>query len=130
MTLDGMDIESSVVFDDGLNKEIFDLYVEKTLAPLLGKDEVLILDNLSVHMSKEAKALIEARGATILFLPAYSPDLSPIELAFSKVKAYLRKVKARVKDVLVEAILQALELIRPEDVQGWFLHCGYPLPAL
>jgi transposase len=118
------------VASTGLNKAIFDLYVEKTLAPLLTPGEIVLMDNLAVHLSEKATKAIEGSGATILFLPAYSLDLSPIELAFSKLKEYLRQAKARIKERLSAATLKALEAITAEEASAWFNHCGYPLPAL
>ena len=87
----------------------------------------MVLDNLSAHEGERARRLVERRGAQLLFLPSYSPDLSPIEEAFSKVKALLRRAEARTKGALVEAIGRALDAIAPEDVRGWFGHCGYAL---
>jgi transposase len=130
MTEDGMDVESTVTSLGGLNKAIFDLYVEKTLAPRLCEGEIVLMDNLAAHLSEKATKAIEAKGATILFLPAYSPDLSPIELAFSKLKEYLRQAKARTKELLSTATLKALEAITAEEAKAWFRHCGYPIPAL
>ncbi len=74
------------------------------------------------------KQAIEARGCQLLFLPAYSPDFSPIEGAFSKLKTILRRVGARTREALQDAIIQALPNITPQDALGWFLHCGYPAP--
>ena len=83
------------------------------------------MDNLSSHKGEVVRELVEARGCEVLFLPAYSPDFSPIEEAFSKLKARLRKEKARTKETLVEAIGRALDAITPVDARGWFTHCGY-----
>ena len=87
----------------------------------------MVLDNLSAHKGERVKESVEARGCELLFLPAYSPDFSPIEEAFSKLKALLRREKARTKEALVEAIGRALDAITPEDAKGWFGHCGYEL---
>ena len=103
-------------------------YVEQILAPSLIAGQIVVLDNLSVHKSARVRQLIEARGCELLFLPAYSPDYSPIEETFSKVKAFLRRVGARTHEALQEAIGQALETITAADALGWFRHCGY-LPA-
>ena len=86
------------------------------------------MDNLSVHKSKRVRRLIEQAGATLLFLPPYSPDLNPIEEAFSKLKAALRKAGARTREALVEATGRALDAITPEDIRGFFTDCGYRLP--
>ncbi len=86
------------------------------------------MDNLGAHKGQRVKELIEARGATLLFLPAYSPDFSPIEEAFSKLEALLRKAAPRARGALVEAIGRAIWAVTPEDAVGFFGHCGY-LPA-
>ena len=86
------------------------------------------MDNLSAHKGARVRQLIEERGCQLLFLPAYSPDFSPIEETFSKIKAYLRRVGARTREALQEAIAQALETVTSQDARGWFVHCGY-LPS-
>lgn len=83
------------------------------------------MDNLAAHKGKKIEDLIQARGCRLLFLPGYSPDFSPIEEAFSKVKAHLRRAEARTREALQEAIGQALLTVTTQDVQGWFCHCGY-----
>lgn len=83
------------------------------------------MDNLSAHKGQSVREAIQARGCQVLFLPSYSPDLSPIEEAFSKLKAFLRRVGARTREDLVEALSQALETITAQDALGWFTHCGY-----
>jgi transposase len=88
---------------------------------------VVVLDNLSAHKGGRVRGLVEERGAELLFMPSYSPDLSPVEEAFSKLKALLRREKARTKEALLGAIGRALDEITPEDARGWFGHCGYPL---
>lgn len=85
------------------------------------------MDNLSAHKSDRTRELVEERSCELLFLPSYSPDFSPIEEAFSKLKALLRREKARTKEALVEAMGRALEAITPGDALGWFGHCGYTL---
>ncbi len=89
---------------------------------------MVILDNLSIHLSPRVKQAIEERSCQLLFLPAYSPDFSPIEGAFSKLKAILRRVSARTREARKFAIIQALLSITAQDALGWFLHCGYPAP--
>ena len=87
---------------------------------------MVVLDGLGAHRPQRIRELIEARGADLLFLPSYSsPDLNPIEEAFSKIKALVRKEGARVREALVEAIGRALRAVTPEDVAGWFAHAGY-----
>ena len=85
----------------------------------------MVLDNLSAHKGARVRQLIEARGCELLFLPAYSPDYSPIEETFSKLKAFLRRVGARTHEALQEAIGQALEMVTATDALGWFIYCGY-----
>ena len=106
----------------------FETYVERLLAPELGHGQIVVMDNLSVHKSKRVQRLIKQAGATLLFLPPYSPDLNPIEEAFSKLKAALRKAGARTREALVEATGRALDAITPEDIRGFFTDCGYRLP--
>ena len=108
-------------------KAVFEAYVERMLAPSLRPGQVVVMDNLGAHRSERVRELIEERGCSLLFLPPYSPDFSPIEEAFSKIKALLRKAKARTRPVLVEAIGRALDAVSTEDARGWFGHCGYPL---
>ena len=85
----------------------------------------MVLDGLRAHRTDKVRELIEARGADLVFLPSYSPDLNPIEEAFSKIKALVRKVGVRVREALVEAIGRALAAVTPEDAAGWFAHAGY-----
>jgi transposase len=90
---------------------------------------VVILDNLSVHTAGSIREAIEACGCELLFLPPYSPDFTPIEHAFSKIKALLRGIGARSRETLLEAVRQAVAAITPEDATAWFGHVGYTLPA-
>jgi transposase len=106
------------------DKEVFEAYVEKALAPSLLEGQVVVLDGLGAHRTARVRELIEARGCDLVFLPAYSPDLNPIEEAFSKIKHLVRKAAERTREALNEAIAQALTAIRPQDVVGWFAHCG------
>ena len=128
MSLTGMG--PAFVLDGSADSAAFEIYVEQLLAPSLRKGQIVILDNLSIHLSPRVRAAIEARGCRLLFLPAYSPDFSPIEEAFSKLKAVLRRASARTREALQEAIATALTLITAQDALGWFTHCGYPPPVL
>jgi len=103
----------------------FETYVERFLAPTLKAGQVVVMDNLKVHKSKRVRQLIEGAGAEILFLPPYSPDFSPIEEAFSKVKSILRRIGARTREALLETTGQALGAVSQRDALGWFRHCGY-----
>ena len=99
----------------------FEAYVEHFLALSLCEGQV-VLDGLGAHRTEKVRELVEARGADLVFLPSYSPDLNPIEEAFSKIKALVRKAGARVREALVEAIGRALATVTPEDAAGWFAH--------
>ncbi|MBE3560007.1 MAG: transposase [Ktedonobacteraceae bacterium] len=99
--------------------------MEQILDPSLQAGQIVILDNLSTHIGEKVRQAIEAQGCQLLFLPFYSPDLSPIEEAFSKLKAVLHRVGARTPEASQEAIGQALLTITPHDARGWFTHCGY-----
>ena len=110
-----------------MDRRAFDVYITQVLVPTLHPGQIVVLDNLSVHKSANARAAIEAAGCTLHFLPAYSPDFNPIEHLFSKIKAILRRLKARTRDALLEAIAVARDSITVADAQGWFLHNGYPL---
>ena len=105
--------------------EVFRVYVRQVLCPTLRPGDVVIMDNLSPHKSTETLSLIQQLGATVLFLPAYSPDLNPIEKMWSKLKEILRSVEARSKPSLIEAIASALEAITVQDAINWFASCGY-----
>ncbi len=103
----------------------FEAYVQRFLSPTLEEGQVVVLDGLGAHRTRKVGELIEARGADLVFLPSYSPDLNPIEEAFSKIKALVRKEGARLREALVEAIGRALAAVTPEDAAGWFAHAGY-----
>lgn len=105
--------------------EFFEAYVEQFLVPELRPDDIVVMDNLSVHKMVAVRRLIEQAGALLLFLPPYSPDFSPIEPAWSKVKALLRGSAARTYDALLDAVTAALRAITPDDARGWFRLCGY-----
>ena len=105
--------------------ESFRAYVQAILAPTLRPGDIVVMDNLSPHKSDPTLALIRQAGAEVLFLPAYSPDLNPIEMMWSKVKSFLRGAQARTKEQLLRAIGQALAQITPQDALNWFAHCGY-----
>jgi transposase len=108
---------------------VFETYVECLLAPTLKPGQVVVMDNLGAHRPKKVSELIEARGCELVYLPPYSPDLNPIEEAFAKLKHILRKIAARTKEALIEAMGQALGAVSAQDVRGYFAHCGYRTPA-
>jgi len=107
------------------DREAFEVFIETILLPTLRPGQIVILDNLSVHKSAKAKALVEAAGCQWVFLPPYSPDFNPIEMMWSKVKAWLRKQAARTQDALELAITQALFRVSHQDANGWFAKAGY-----
>ena len=108
-----------------MNGDAFEAYVEQFLVPELRPGDIAVLDNLSVHKRASVRQLIERAGAQLLFLPPYSPDYSPIEPAWSKVKALLRRAAARTYDALLEAVEHALRAVTTTDARGWFGLCGY-----
>jgi len=118
-------VEAPLIFEDAMNGEIFRTYVEQNLAPALQPGDVVIMDNLPAHKVNGVVELIQARGAKVLFLPPYSPDLNPIELCWSKIKSALRQAKARTIDALIEALAQALRSVSLTDIVHWFAHRGY-----
>ena len=118
-------IIAPLTYKGTLNSELFRTYVKECLAPAMKKDDTLILDNLSVHKVKDVLKPLLDKGIIVIFIPAYSPDFNPIELAWSKIKSYLRKVKARDASSLILSISSALSCITIDDVQGWISHCGY-----
>ena len=107
--------------------DIFRAYVQHVLIPTLRPGDVVILDNLSPHKNSETIRLIEQAGASVRFLPAYSPDLNPIEKMWSKVKEALRTAKARTQAALDDAIARAMASVTPADAKGWFVSCGYSI---
>jgi transposase len=123
MTLGGMG--ETMAVEGSTNREVFEAYVEHVLAPTLEAGKVVVMDNLSSHKPARVKELIESRGCELIYLPAYSPDLNPIEEAFSKLKGMLRRAGARTKDALVEALGEAISAVSAQDAQGYFEHAGY-----
>ncbi len=108
-----------------MNRTALNVYIETQLAPTLKPGDVVVLDNLSVHKSARAEAAIRARGAWLFFLPQYSPDLNPIEMAFSKLKAHLRKAAARTYDALFNALADICALFEPHECRNYFKAAGY-----
>lgn len=115
----------SMIIEGSTNTVIFERYVEEILAPSLTAGQIVIMDNLAAHKGRKVLELIQARGCQLLFLPGYSPDFSPIEETFSKLKTHLRRIGARTREALQECISQALLTVSTQDAQGWFRHCGY-----
>ena len=106
---------------------VFKVYVEQVLSPTLTAGDIVVMDNLPVHKVSGIRELIEGKGAKLIYLPPYSPDLNPIEKCWSKIKTYLRKAKARTRAELEKALQEALLLITKEDAIGWFKSCGYAI---
>ena len=104
---------------------MFRACVRRVLCPVLRTGDIVIMDHLSPHKNEVTVSLIEAAGASVRFLPAYSPDLNPIEKMWSKVKQSLRSAEARTREKLLEAIAAALQTVTPKDARGWFASCGY-----
>jgi transposase len=123
MSLCGMG--EAMCIEGPTDSEAFEVYVEHFLAPSLSEGQVVVLDKLGAHRPKRIRELIEERGAELVFVPSYSPDLNPIEEAFSKIKNILRKLGARTHEALLEAMEEALFEVTAADAAGWFDHCGY-----
>jgi transposase len=119
----------TMAVEGSTNREVFETYVEKALAPTLKAGQVVILDNLSAHKPARVRELIESRGCELIYLPAYSPDFNPIEEAFSKIKSIVRRAGARTKDALIDVLSEALSAISVQDARGYFEHTGYRLRA-
>jgi transposase len=117
----------SMTLEGATDALAFEAYVEHFLAPTLGEGQVVVLDGLGAHRTDRVRELVQARGADLVFLPSYSPEMNPIEEAFSKIKQLVRKAGARTREALVEAIGRALAAVRLEDAAGWFAHAGYRL---
>lgn len=113
------------VLDGPMNGESFLVYVETVLAPSLSEHDIVVIDNLSAHKVEGVRAAIEARGAILLYLPPYSPDLNPIEMAFAKLKTLLRKAAARTRDSLWDAIAEVLSAFTPDECANYLAHAGY-----
>jgi len=118
-----------LVVDGALNGQTFRAYVEQALAPTLSPGDVLVMDNLSVHKVAGIRQAVEMRGATLLYLPPYSPDLNPIELAFSKLNALLRSAAERTTAALWNRIASLRARFPPAECANYFRHCGYPQSA-
>jgi transposase len=113
------------IINKPMNRKIFDTYVETQLAPTLQPGDIVILDNLPSHKSEKAKTILKARGAWFLFLPPYSPDLNPIEMAFAKLKAHLRRIGARTIDALWKAVGSICDLYSPDECWNYIKDAGY-----
>jgi transposase len=122
LNLDGL--VAAMTVPESTNTEVFLTYVTQVLAPQLWKGAIVVMDNLKVHHAERVRVAIESVGAKVKFLPPYSPDLSPIELCWSKLKQFLRSSEARTLASLDQAMALALNYITEDDAFGWFNHCG------
>ena len=128
MTTEGMGPCVAVV--GATTRVVFETFVQRLLAPpALSPGQVVVMDNLSAHKGERVRELLQERGCELLYLPPYSPDLNPIEEAFSKVKGLLRRTGARTREALIEAMGWALDAVTAEDARGFFEHRGYRIPA-
>lgn len=112
-----------MVLDGPMNAEAFVTYIERALVPALPPRAIVVMDNLSAHLSPQVHPLLKSAGATLRYLPPYSPDFNPIELMWSKIKTHLRSAKARTDEELWDAVASALDQITPDDTHAFFRHC-------
>ena len=118
-------LTATAVFDGPIDTDTFRAYIEQVLVPTLRPGDVVVLDNLAVHKQPEVRQAIEQAGARLRFLPPYSPDFNPIEQAFAKLKAFLRRARPRTFDQICALIAAALRLFQPEECANYVRHCGY-----
>ncbi len=123
--LDLNGVRAMMTVEGATDAEVFETFLERVLLRKLKPGDIVVLDNVGAHKTANVRRLIYAAGARVLYLPPYSPDLNPIELAWSKLKALLREFGARTRDALDEAIRRAMDLIDGADAAAWFRHCGY-----
>jgi transposase len=120
-------LQAVMTAEGASDADVFRTYVRQVLGPTLAPGDIVVLDNLPIHKMPGIQQALARRRARLLYLPPYSPDLSPMELCLSKVKTALRAAKARTREALETAIQQAMETITAIDAQNWFRHCGYAL---
>ena len=120
-------LEAVMTVEGATDAAVFRAYVSQVLAPTLQPGDVVVMDNLGAHKVDGIQSVIEARGAILRYLPPYSPDYSPIESCWSKLKTCLRGIKARTRDALDAALSLAIHTVSSSDAHGWFAHCGYSL---
>ena len=126
LSLTGM--SPAMTVEGGTTAAVFAAYLEQVLLPSLRPGQVVVVDNVGAHQPDRMRALVEAAGCRLVFLPAYSPDLSPVEEAFSKIKTLVKAAGARTRAALDAAIAVALAAVTASDAAGWFAHAGYPPP--
>ena len=120
-------LSAPMTVEGAVDGQVFLAYVKQVLAPTLEAGDLVVMDNLGAHKVKGVAETIEGRGAAVIYLPPYSPDLNPIEKCWSKIKTYLRAAKARTREALEQALKKALLLVTKKDAIGWFTSCGYPV---
>jgi transposase len=118
-------LEAAMTIEGAADSRVFEVFVEHYLSPTLKPGQKVVMDNLSIHKGHKIRELIESAGCELVFLPTYSPDLNPSELAWSKLKQGLRRAQARTRQALEAVIGAGLDLITSSDAQHWFQHCGY-----
>ena len=118
-------VETTMLVEGAVDTLVFNAFCENFVRPCLRFGDVLVLDNLGAHRASRIEEIAVSCGARVIWLPPYSPDYSPIEQMWSKLKTHLRKAKARTKEELDHAISEGLKLITESDCRGWFKHCGY-----
>ena len=111
--------------DGGITGEVFTVFLEKVLCPVLKVGQIVLMDNSPAHIVKKVKELIEGRGAKLIYLPPYSPEFNPIEHCWSKVKSHLRRLEPWDKEKLNSSVRKALKAVTTNDARAWFEHCGY-----
>ena len=126
----GRGLTAVMTLTGAVDTPAFDTYLARVLGPRLRKGDVLVLDNLNVHKASQVERVAAERGAQVIWLPPYSPDFSPIEQCWSKIKTALRAAKARTREELEEALAQAIKRITKADIRGWFKHCGYKVASV
>jgi transposase len=128
-TLSLAGVEAMMTLEGAVDTDAFNAYVEHILRPTIKRGDVLVLDNLTAHRASRIEEVAAECGAEVIWLSPYSPDFSPIELMWSKIKTAMRAAKARTREELERALKAALELITSMDCLGWFTHCGYQVTS-
>ena len=123
-------VEATMTIEGSVDREVFNVFAEKFIYPALKEGDRLVLDNLGAHRASRIEQLAESRGAKVIWLAPYSPDFSPIELMWSKLKTLFRASKARTRDEIETALVKALEQITESDCRAWFRHCGYQVALI
>ena len=123
-------VTAAMTLSGAVDGVVFEVYVHKVLCPHLRPGQIVVMDRLSLHKNAEVRKAVHARGCEIVFLPSYSPDLNPIEQAFSKLKLFVKRAGTRTRSALDAAIGAALKTVTLSDVRGWFGHAGYSLRSL